>query len=72
MATIIKYNPTICWYCGDYGGTEPHHIYRGAERSTSPVVWICRKCHDKATHNKWFEKHLIMLYEKYERTRQQH
>ena len=52
-----------CWYCHTRGiGLQKHHLWRGAYRKKSLTVWLCYKCHEKATFNKWFEEHLQEIY----------
>jgi len=61
---VYEENPeSICWYCEKRGEVEKHHLFRGWQRSQSPIVWLCWRCHRKATINKWFEKYLQKLWQ---------
>lgn len=66
MEEEIKYEyfePEMCWYCHTRGqGLSEHHLWRGWKREKSPTVWLCYKCHQKATWQKWFEVHLQKLW----------
>lgn len=57
-----EYFEEECWFCGKRIPVSQHHLWRASKRKTSPVVWLCQKCHDKATRNKQFEIHLQELY----------
>ena len=35
---------TECYLCGDYA-VDPHHVFAGARKGKSPVVYLCRRCH---------------------------
>jgi hypothetical protein len=59
------HDPEKCFWCGTTlwaVGLEEHHLWRGNQRSQSPSVWVCNKCHKKATFNKDFEIKLQNIY----------
>lgn len=61
---LIPLKPEHCWFCNKGGYLEEHHLYRGWQRKTSPTIYLCLKCHKKATEDKPFEIHLQELYAK--------
>ena len=61
-----------CFYCGitfwSAGGLEQHHLYRRSvypelKRNLKNIVWLCFKCHKRATENKEFEENLQKIQE---------
>lgn len=56
--------PYECWYCHTRkAGLQEHHIWRRSEMGHGmPTMWLCGRCHDRATDNDWFEKHLQLLW----------
>ena len=67
MSPINKYQefPDECFYCGTTGwavGLEEHHLWRGNQRSLSPSVWLCHRCHHEATFEREFEIKLQTIY----------
>jgi hypothetical protein len=60
-----KRYPQKCFYCPATAwgsGLEEHHLWRGSERRFSPSVFLCHRCHEKATFNKEFEIKLQEIY----------
>jgi hypothetical protein len=44
----------VCYLCGAYGATDPHHIFGGSVHKACDrrglIVHLCRKCH-RALHD---------------------
>jgi len=60
------YYPDKCFFCerpSTSYGLDEHHLWRGPDRLTSPTIWLCRRCHDRATLDHEFSTHLQELYE---------
>lgn len=67
MEKKIKYlnYPDRCFFCSNTAwsnGLEEHHLWRGSQRQFSPSVFLCHRCHDRATFNKEFEIKLQKIY----------
>lgn len=48
--SILSTEKYYCYRCGEYGPTERHHIFGGANRKFSEkyglTVYLCPKCHN--------------------------
>ena len=65
MRQGMKYEPIggKCDWCDQVAGLQEHHLVRRSQGGYKhPTVFICHRCHRRATDNKEFEIHMQQTY----------
>ncbi len=59
----LNYPPEQCDYCGTLGALTEHHLVRRSQGGKKmKTIWLCIRCHQKATWDKEFEINLQEIF----------